>query len=144
MRLWSIHPKYLDRQGLIALWREGLLARKVLQGRTKGYKKHPQLDRFKCSGFPVDYIERYLYHVLKEAERRKYKFKRTKISPKRRRIRLKVSKGQISYEISHLLKKLKRRSPAQYTKLKRIKKILANPIFIVVKGSVERFERIKA
>ncbi len=46
MRLWSLHPKYLDRQGLLAVWREGLLAQKVLQGKTKGYKNHPQLKRF--------------------------------------------------------------------------------------------------
>ncbi|WP_368086417.1 pyrimidine dimer DNA glycosylase/endonuclease V [Nitrosomonas sp. Nm34] len=26
MRLWSIHPKYLDAKGLLALWREGLQA----------------------------------------------------------------------------------------------------------------------
>jgi len=31
MRLWTIHPKYLDRQGLLALWREALLAQKVLR-----------------------------------------------------------------------------------------------------------------
>ena len=27
MRLWSLHPKHLDPQGLVARWREGLLAR---------------------------------------------------------------------------------------------------------------------
>ncbi|MGP9584395.1 pyrimidine dimer DNA glycosylase/endonuclease V, partial [Micrococcaceae sp. AOP34-BR2-30] len=30
MRLWSLHPEVLDRQGLIAGWREALLAQAVL------------------------------------------------------------------------------------------------------------------
>jgi hypothetical protein len=34
MRLWSLHPKHLDRQGLLAVWREGLLAQEVLRGET--------------------------------------------------------------------------------------------------------------
>ena len=49
MRLWSLHPKYLDIKGLVACWREGLLARKVLLDQTKGYKNHPQLIRFNRS-----------------------------------------------------------------------------------------------
>lgn len=35
MRLWTLHPKYLDTKGLVALWREALLAQKVLQGKQK-------------------------------------------------------------------------------------------------------------
>jgi hypothetical protein len=44
MRLWSIHPEYLDAKGLVALWREALLAQNVLQCNTKGYKKHPLIS----------------------------------------------------------------------------------------------------
>ncbi|MEN6399799.1 MAG: pyrimidine dimer DNA glycosylase/endonuclease V, partial [Rectinema sp.] len=29
MRLWTLHPQYLDQKGLTAAWREGLLAKKV-------------------------------------------------------------------------------------------------------------------
>lgn len=47
MRIWSLHPKYLDTKGLVALWRETLLAQHVLSGKTKRYKNHPQLARFK-------------------------------------------------------------------------------------------------
>jgi hypothetical protein len=36
MRLWTLHPKYLDARGLVALWREALLAQKVLRGATRG------------------------------------------------------------------------------------------------------------
>lgn len=38
MRLWTLHPKYLDPKGLVALWRETLLAQRVLAGRTRGYR----------------------------------------------------------------------------------------------------------
>nr|WP_253280607.1 pyrimidine dimer DNA glycosylase/endonuclease V [Arcanobacterium phocae] len=48
MRLWSIRPSQLDRAALIAGWREGLLAQKVLAGLTKGYRHHPQLERFRA------------------------------------------------------------------------------------------------
>ncbi len=46
MRLWLIPPKYLDCKGLVALWREGFLAKKVLSNQTRGYKNYPQLLRF--------------------------------------------------------------------------------------------------
>jgi hypothetical protein len=36
MRLWSLHLKYLDAKGLVAVW--GLLAKKVSKEKTKGYK----------------------------------------------------------------------------------------------------------
>ena len=52
MRLWSVHPRYLDRQGLTAAWREALLAQKVLTGTTRGYRNHPQLVRFTPPGWP--------------------------------------------------------------------------------------------
>jgi hypothetical protein len=56
MRLWSLHLKYLDRIGLIACWREGLLAKAVLEGKTKGYTHHPQLIRFQTSPHPLHTI----------------------------------------------------------------------------------------
>lgn len=67
MRLWTLHPKYLDRQGLLALWREGLLAQAVLAGKTKGYRNHPQLIRFKSARDPLAAIGCYLTIVHREA-----------------------------------------------------------------------------
>ena len=77
MRLWSLNPKYLDRQGLLAVWREGLLAKKVLTGKTKGYKNHPQLKRFKNSEYPVQVINQYLSAVYLESLTRGYHFNPT-------------------------------------------------------------------
>ena len=96
MRLWSLAPKYLDRQGLVAVWREGLLAKKVLAGKTKGYKNHPHLDRFKEQTRPQDYINAYLREIYQEALSRGYSFNKAKISPLKKKLKnIKVSTGQI-------------------------------------------------
>lgn len=67
MRIWSIHPKYLDIKGLVALWRETLMAKHALEGKTRGYKNHPQLNGFKELKKPVDGINQYLTFVYDEA-----------------------------------------------------------------------------
>lgn len=79
MRIWSLHPKYLDQKGLIALWRETLLAQKVLQNQTKGYRNHPQLLRFKQTKNPLQAISNYLHIVWQESQNRNYKFNQSKI-----------------------------------------------------------------
>lgn len=77
MRIWSVHPSLLDAKGLVACWRETLLAQKVLQGLTQGYKNHPQLDRFKASPDPLVAVCAYLHGLADEAERRGYNFNRS-------------------------------------------------------------------
>jgi hypothetical protein len=146
MRLWSIHPQYLDSKGLVALWREGLLAKKVLEGKTKGYKNHPQLERFKNFKNPILAINSYLFYVLKEAKLRNYKFneKKLKIDGKILYKKIPVTEGQIKFEFRHLLSKLKKRNKRHYRfllKLKKGGKILTNPIFYQVKGKKEKWEK---
>ena len=102
MRLWSLHPKYLDRQGLTAVWREGLLAQAVLRGKTKGYKSHPQLDRFQGSGRPLGLIAAYLRAVHDEADRRGYTFDATRITGRPTPGRVPVARGQLAWEWDHL------------------------------------------
>jgi len=102
MRIWSLHPKYLDAKGLVALWRETLLARHVLLGKTKGYKNHPQLNRFKKVKNPVDAIDQYLDSVLKEALERGYNFDADKISRSFKKIKINVTEGQMQFETGHL------------------------------------------
>src|SRR6188768_745247 len=114
MRLWSLHPQYLDPQGLVALWREGLLARAVLRGKTRGYKHHPQLERFRAHPRPVACINAYLHGVGDEAERRGYNFDRSRIGPRTIVGKMPGHSGQLEYEWAHLKRKLKRRSPAQF------------------------------
>ena len=144
MRLWTIHPSYLDAKGLTALWREGLLAKKVLSGLTKGYRNHPQLNRFSNHPEPIKAINCYLNLVWQEAELRKYNFDKTKISPiKVEDIKpIPVTTGQIQYEFHHINKKLKNRAPELFEKNKNEKKIKTIIIFKQVAGPVEPWEKI--
>jgi hypothetical protein len=141
MRLWSLHPKYLDTQGLVALWRESLLAQAVLRGETRGYRNHPQLDRFKAHAAPLDAIAQYLKGIHDEAMHRGYAFDRRKIKSVRKPVVLAVSSGQLVYEWSHLLAKLKVRNPALYKAWRRIEAPAPHSIFVVRAGEVEPWER---
>ena len=142
MRLWSIHPKYLDAQGLIALWMESLLAQKVLLGGTRGYKTHPQLERFKKHPMPISAIGFYLYHVSKEGKRRGYNFAKEKILALNEEIApIKLHSGQLLFEFQHLMSKLTTRAPEEYEQLLKIKKIELHPLFKVVEGGIEPWEK---
>lgn len=142
MRLWSLHPLYLDSKGLVALWREGLLARKVLLQLTRGYRRHPQLLRFQAQADPILAIETYLWGVYEEATRRGYHFNGSKLTHNPAVIRLPVTSGQLQYELNHLLVKLKQRDVEQYQKLLIVKAAEAHPVFQVVPGEIEGWERI--
>jgi pyrimidine dimer DNA glycosylase len=142
MRLWSLHPQYLDPQGLVALWREALLAQAVLQGKTKGYKHHPQLRRFQDSPSPRRYIAAYLREVHAEATRRGYSFDGSKIGRTTgvRARSLKVTRGQLKYEWGHLNKKLRKRSPKWHKQVSGSKLLKPHPLFRVVRGGVAEWE----
>jgi len=141
MRLWSLHPKYLDARGLVALWREALLAQAVLRGRTKGYRHHPQLERFRAQRSPVGAIADYLRAVHAEAEARGYAFARDKISPARGAGRIVVSRGQLELEWRHLMRKLAIRDPARCRRLKPVKRAQTHPSFRAKPGGIEAWER---
>ena len=142
MRIWSIHPKYLDAKGLVALWRETLLAKNVLLGNTKGYRNHPQLKRFKESANPIDAINQYLSFVYEEAKERGYNFDRNKIDWDFKPNHIIVTKGQIQYEFQHLLNKLKERDESKYDKFKFTNTPVPHPIFKVIDGEVEDWEKV--
>lgn len=141
MRLWSLHPRYLDQKGLIALWRESLLAQKVILGKTKGYKKHPQLERFINTSNPVGSIASYLSEIYKESQNRGFRFDGEKINKKRAKKKIKVTRGQLEFELDHLKRKLKNRDEKKYKEIMMIKNPETNPIFKVSKGDIERWEK---
>lgn len=141
MRLWSLHPKYLDPKGLVALWRETLLAQAVLRGETRGYGNHPQLDRFKAQSSPRSAISLYLEGIHAEAAARGYSFDKNKIRPADRNALLAVTSGQIEYEWDHLLAKLKERNLEWYRKWQATKAPEAHPLFHVRVGRIEPWER---
>ncbi len=140
MRLWSIHPTYLDAKGLVALWREALLAQKVLLGQTKGYKKHPQLNRFIATDNKLGAIASYLRFVNEEAIHRGYNFDSNKILNAKRCVKIPVNSGQIEYEFNHLLKKLAIRDQQRYERLKLNDEIKLHPLFEEIPGDTEAWE----
>lgn len=142
MRLWSLHPRYLDARGLVALWREALLARAVLKGETRGYTRHPQLERFRQHPTPLSAINSYLAAVHEEASARGYSFDRSKIGPVRPRVSIVTTTGQRSYEWTHLMGKLERRDPDRRRRLGRIRTPECHPLFRCVRGDVETWERV--
>jgi len=142
MRLWSLHPSLLDRAGLVAVWREALLAQKVLTGATKGYRHHPQLDRFRQSGHPIRAIATYLWNVSDEAKERGYFFDVSKIVMRRGRVAIPVTKGQLAYELLHLKQKLRQRDPKRLQLLSERKPVRINPTFKAVDGPIASWERV--
>lgn len=137
-----MHPKYLDSIGLVALWREALLALKVLEGKTRGYKNHPQLIRFKELNNSQEVLNTYLYNVYSEGAARGFKFNKNKLRNNFTDDKIFINSGQISYEFDHLLKKLKSRNFEMYKKIKNHNNIDANNIFVVRMGDVESWERV--
>lgn len=142
MRLWTLHPQYLDPQGLVALWREALLARAVLRGETRGYRHHPQLQRFQAQAAPRSAINAYLQAVLEEARRRAYNFDQSKVGPIRKHAKISGTKGQLDYEWQHLLAKLKRRSPTHYRQWRQLQMPEPHPLFRIRAGGIEAWERL--
>ncbi|PIP82950.1 MAG: DNA lyase [Elusimicrobia bacterium CG_4_9_14_3_um_filter_62_55] len=121
MRIWSLHPKYLDARGLVALWREALLAQAVLRGKTNGYARHPQLRRFQERSSPVGFIAEYLRGVHAEAVNRGYHFAGAKISRSRASGCLAVPRGQLEFEWHHLMEKLRVRDPGWLARISTVK-----------------------
>jgi hypothetical protein len=140
MRLWSLHPKYLDTKGLVALWREALLAKRVLEGRTVGYIHHPQLNRFKQAKNPVECINQYLSDVVQEATIRGYNFNSDKIDWGFKPTKLNLTIGQLRYETTHLLSKLQIRDINLYNELNTKTEFEPHPLFILIEGDIEGWE----
>jgi len=143
MRLWSLHPSLLDAKGLVALWREALLAQKVLQGKTTGYRSHPQLHRFRQADEPLAAVSTYLWAVHDEATRRGYAFDASKVALGRRPLPLAVTRGQLAFELEHLKEKLRRRDPERFRVLRRTRRVTAHPLFVVVAGEIEPWEKAR-
>lgn len=142
MRLWSLHPQYLDPQGLVALWRESLLAKAVLLGETRGYVHHPQLIRFKEHPYPELAISTYLSAIYDEATRRGYNFNRSKIGRIQDVQHVPVTSGQLAHEWLHLQRKLAMRSPVILSQWADVATPDCHPLFIQQPGSIASWERV--
>ncbi len=143
MRLWSVHPRYLDRQALIGCWRESLLAQSVLNKSAGGYANHPQLQRFRAAADPAAAIGDYLTTLADEASTRGYRFDRAKIiATSLLPCQLELTRGQLDYEWQHLMAKLGIRSPQLAARWAKIDHPDPNPLFKLVAGPVATWEKI--
>lgn len=140
MRLWTLHPQYLDAKGLVAAWREALLAQRVLSGATTGYRQHPQLQRFKRAPDPAVAITAFLHGIFEEATRRGYRFDQSKIVAPVSAAQLEATSGQLRYEWEHLLAKLQSRAPIKYQEVAVVVEPSPHPLFMIVDGPVEAWE----
>ncbi len=143
MRLWTLHPKYLDTRGLVALWREALLAQKVLRGQTRGYRHHPQLIRFSETENPPAALAVYLTVVRSEATVRGYKFNAAKIGRRKYPGKISETRGQLLYEWRHLKRKLKKRDPERLREFALVKIPAPHPLFKIIPGKVRNWEIVK-
>ena len=141
MRLWTVHPRYLDPKGLVAAWREALLAQKVLAGATQGYRHHPQLVRFRTQADPLAAIATFLAGIANEAQSRGYRFDVKKISRKRFKGRIRETNGQLRYEWSHLKRKLRVRAPQRNREFRSVTMPEPHPLFRIVPGKVRDWEK---
>jgi len=141
MRLWTVHPRYLDVKGLTAVWREGLLARHVLLGLTKGYVNHPQLIRFRALPDPVAGVDAFLAEVLAESRRRGYRYDASKIDASAQAPQIEETTGQLDYEWAHLLRKLEARDPARHREYSAVARPEPHPLFTLVEGPVRDWEK---
>ena len=141
MRLWTLHPRYLDPQGLVALWREALLAKAVLRGETRGYRHHPQLQRFQAHPEPRSAINAYLAAVHDEATARGYAFDAGKLESRAGVACIVVTDGQLRHEWAHLMAKLAARNSEVHERWNSVQAPECHPLFTVVTGEVEKWER---
>jgi hypothetical protein len=147
MRLWSFHPKYLNQKYLNAVWYEGIVkAQSGLQ--DKGYKNHSGLIRFRSAENeipPLMLLAQYLHVIWWEALVRNYNYDTTKIIGPLpvKVIKLTVTRGQLKYEWQLYLSKIKENDPDWYEKSKDINEPQPHPMFYVVEGEIEDWERVK-
>ena len=144
MRLWSIHPRYLDRIGLVALRRESLLARKVLAGEAKENVNHPRLNRFGRHVQTLKAVGDFPAAAREEALNRGYSLDTKKIRTCGSGDKIKLKRRQIEYEFELLLGRLEERTPQKYRALRVVKKeeIEADPLFDIIPGGIEQRERV--
>lgn len=141
MRLWTVHPRFLDSKGLVAAWREALLAQKVLAGATRGYRHHPQLTRFRAQTDSLAAIAAFLAGLAEDARRRGYHFDTSKIPQRRFSGKIEETSGQLRHEWDRLMAKLRARTPRMHRQLRGITMPEPHPLFRIIPGEVRDWEK---
>ena len=149
MRIWTLHPRFLDRQGLLGQWREALQAKNALLDphHSSNVCHERQLRRFKAAKIQaLSCMGVYLHAVADEMILRGYKPNVSLIpyyvgTPSL----IPVTQGQVNFEIAHLMAKLTERDPSRLLPLSKIRVLMSNqlnPIFKEVGGDIESWEKI--
>ena len=146
MRLWSIRLDWLDPIGLVALWRESLLAKAVLEGKTIGYKNHPQLFRFKSYSRPLNATNTYMLYVKLEGDKRGFRFNSYKIDSDlvNKDIKIAVSQGQLDYELQLLKEKIAIRAKNKLQAVLTNDRGQPNNLFVPYNGPIEPWEKVRS
>lgn len=160
MRLWTIHPSFLDQKGLCGLWRETLVGLKALEkGPGAPWYNHPQLARFKVYPNGLAMLAEYAEHVLDEGHKRGYNFNTALLEPYLELYEMNfdgcimVTKGQFDYEVEHFIRKLASRDEMRYQLYMekmgprslyqpKIEVFVPNPVFRIVDGPIEVWEKV--
>jgi Pyrimidine dimer DNA glycosylase len=150
MRLWSFDPSCLDQRGLCGLWREVLVGLRAFEkGPGAPWYNHPQLTRFKQHPNGLGVLAEYAEYVLNEGHKRGYKFNARHLDPYLELYdvnftgAIQVTEGQFGYEIEHFMRKLAIREPIRYTNYLNEPKFSPHPIFTIVDGDIESWEKRK-
>jgi hypothetical protein len=118
----------------------GAARQAVLAGATRGYTRHPQLERFREHPDALELVGAYLSGVADEATARGYRFDRDRIRmPADATGQLDVTEGQLAHEWQHLLAKLEARCPAIAERVQHAEPA-PHPLFRVVPGPVAAWD----
>lgn len=153
-RLWSLHPGYLDQKGLGACWKEAKGAQTSLMNPDAGGQQHSALIRFRAHHDPVGAIGAYMRSLWVEAAlRRNYRYNYKLIAQPNppsevyeTNFAMPVTKGQVQYEAEFLREKINKRDglPRLYLPSPNtLEAIRLHPLFYMVEGDVEDWERVK-
>lgn len=162
MRVWSIHPAYLDTKGLVASWKEGIQGLNALRnprkpnGKWAMFAHHPQLIRFKRFENPELCLSEYLHFIADEADRRNYNFNRNLILPRldENPYQIWITCGQLIYEWDFLSHKVTCRTGFwEYGKptingKSTVETIaswscVVHPMVVLIPGDIECWEKVK-
>lgn len=128
MSLWVVHPKYLDKQGLVSVWREGLRAQKILSGETACSSNQMLVRQFAADPQPMKAIGAYLSFIAAEGARRGYKFGHEKIKcPNFDETAVPLEPKDLVFEMKDLRRRLKARDKDKWRETVKVEKIEPHP-----------------
>jgi hypothetical protein len=115
-------------------------------GKTKGWKNHPQLIRFKNHNAPIHAIGFYLFIIYNEGCKRGYSYNKSKMFKIVEKVSMiNISKEQLAYEFEILKNRVRGRDHTKFLELLEFGKKESypkpHPLFHVIDGKVALWEK---